>query len=166
MTTAQLQSVTDIGQGDELAAVERDERGDAEAPAGQRGDQSGGERLIPVNHVERAIPPQRAGERRVLPKQSPWPSEIVNRCAEQRIAAWLLVVPQGVHGDLVPPRQPLDEPKQSRGDALAPAAIDPARHDERDPHHRRVNTETRGCAMGHPTLERHEDRPRELRVRR
>jgi hypothetical protein len=97
--------------------------------------QCGGALLIRVNHLKRAIPPQRARKRRVLPRQSPWTSEIVNRCAEQGIAAWLLVIPQGEHDDLVPPRQPLDEPQQSRGDALASAAIDAAGYDERDPHH-------------------------------
>ncbi len=61
-------------------------------------------------------------------------AEIVDCCARQRVPTWLVVIPQHVDEDLVPARQPLDEPEQRRDDAFAAAPIEAAGHHERDAH--------------------------------
>ncbi len=87
-----------------------------------------------MQNLDVAVSSERLDQRGILTANAAWTAEIVHRRAKQRVGAGLLEVPQHVDPNVMTTREPFDERQQDRNDALAPAAIDAARHHERNPH--------------------------------
>ncbi len=131
-----LQTVADIRNRRELAAVAGEDRRHAQ-PAGRgRGHEAGRKRPIAVDDVERAVMLQRSRQRGVLAQHASRTSQVAHHRAAQRIAARLFVVAERVHEHIVLPCQPFDQPDDGGNHLFAAASIDAAGHDEGDSHAR------------------------------
>ena len=133
-----LKSIADLRNGHQLAAVERDNRRDAESDSGGRSRQAGWERPVAVHQVEWSIASKRAHERVILAHKAPRAAEIVNTGAEQRIGARPSIVTKCVDMKVVSAGLSFDEREQRGNDAVASAPVHTARDDKRDSHRRAV----------------------------
>src|SRR5262245_1015532 len=134
---AALETIADVGQRHELAAVERHDRRNRKTTSDPRRDDARGNGPVRVQHVESADAPDRVQQpvRLAQPAEAAQPvdtPEVMNGCTEKRVRTRLAIVAQGKNVDLVPPRHRLDEREKRRNNTLPTAAINPAGNNQAD----------------------------------
>jgi hypothetical protein len=127
-------SITDLGDGGEVAAGEVEEDGEAESAPRRRRDHPARRRPEGVEQVERGAAVLGAD----LPEHSQTPGcapRVVNRRSQQRPLARLRLLCVGEDVDVVIHRhESLDEPEEYGDYSFAPAAIHAAGDEHRDLH--------------------------------
>ncbi len=138
---AKLRPVADVGKGHELAAAEAQDERDAKATRDERGEKPGVVRPEGVNEIERPLffeapdeRPEATQENLPRPARAGREPEVVDARAEKRVVRRRPLLREREDVDVVPPREPLDQPEESGDDVFRPASVDTARNEEGQAH--------------------------------